>query len=77
MPKKDAAIYEYVAAHPSPLERGVEEIAAATAMTTTDVFLIAGASDRLRVRNIALGWHLVEQNIGEPAHPLGFNTPWP
>jgi hypothetical protein len=66
-PRKDQAIYDYVATHEDQHDRWVERVAAAVGLPVHDVRVRVHQSKRLWMRTTGVvGWHIVELTHAEP-----------
>ena len=58
--RKDEAIYEYCLAHAPSWERSADTVARALGMEEYELRARVHQSDRLKMRGICLGWHVIE-----------------
>lgn len=66
---RDGRVHADVLTHPALADRSVERVAARLGVSPDTVREMVYESPRLRLRNVLLGWHVVE--LYEPTEDMG------
>ena len=65
--RRDSRVLAYVEGHPGIRERSAQRVAAELKMPVDQLRVVVHESDRVRMRNMCLGWDVVEVENGAGA----------